>query len=175
MSSVGGEHPDAPSGHWSEVADYVAWLVASDLSDAELDRAVEAALREAMARVDCVECHNCCQEHQPQATDEELVLMAQAMGVALDEFIRLYTIETPLANRLVARVGGTRPSEGVCCMLDHGSCIIYSGRPWGCRVYPYHLGSGVRDNVGELKEAYRICPAVRIALAELRKRLPRGV
>ena len=93
-------------------------------------------------RFECTQCGHCCTgaEGYVNFTDEEAEAMAHELGVSFDEFLRLYTHDTPEGRSLTER-----PTEHGfdCVFLDRESspgralCRVYRCRPTQCRTWPF--------------------------------------
>lgn len=153
---------------------YAEWLRQCGISDQELEAVVFELAQQASAAVDCVVCHRCCQEHQAQATPEEVLRLAEFLRMSEEEFRSRYTVEIPLVDVLICR--DTKEPEGVeaCVFLKDGACQVYAARTQQCRAYPALNVPGIRGRLWDIMDACRVCPIVFSVVRELKKRLPMG-
>jgi len=148
---------------------FFAWLRGAAVSDGELDTMVREMALRAMAAVDCIVCHNCCMQHQPTATMEEVEKLACHLGLTTDEFLRNYTDDAPLMDALISKCRIDPARAQGCALLLEGACIAYEVRPAHCRSYPDLLEGGIRDRLWDLQAACGICPIVFSVCTELKR------
>jgi len=102
-----------------------------DLSDEEIDAAVERAAAPVIDAIDCTQCANCCRSLTVQLGMDDVERLAAGTG------------ETPqgvLANHIQLAdddpdiVGTFRQKP--CAFLQGKLCSVYEHRPESCRAYP---------------------------------------
>ncbi len=151
---------------------FADWLRESPMSDEELDSMVHSLAPAATARVDCVECHNCCLKYQPQATAAEVDALIGHLGISLEEFYRNYTVDAPLADILISQHRDGPLRNGACIFLqENGCCSVYSFRFSHCHSYPRLMEPGFRERLWDVVDACHVCPIVADVFEELKRRL----
>jgi Fe-S-cluster containining protein len=102
----------------------------------------------------CQQCGDCCSGRggifvKPQEVEE----MAALLGIAVDEFCRLYVEASDLGPRLIVA------DNGFCVFLMEGNlCRVHPVKPFICRQWPF-LPALLVD-ADELEHAKTACPGI---------------
>ncbi|PLX08687.1 MAG: hypothetical protein C0596_05125 [Marinilabiliales bacterium] len=114
-----------------------------------IDEIVHRLNREVTAKVDCVQCGNCCHNIRPVATDEELLQYVKPEN--LEELRYAYSI--------------------VCKNLNGNACTIYPNRYFECRAFPYLDRENFIQRIVGVLNNYELCPIVYHVVEELKLEL----
>lgn len=128
----------------------------------DVDKKIHRLHQEAFAKIDCLECANCCKTTGPLFTQKDINLIAGHLNITPTDFINNY-LRIDEDNDYVLQ---TVP----CPFLGTDNyCSIYNFRPKACRAYPH------TDRVNQLgilkltEKNVRICPAVADIFSHLTK------
>lgn len=106
-------------------------------------------------RFGCTQCGKCCCQFPGYVwvTVEEVKKIAEARGMAVDEFGKKYV------RRVGVRYSLIEDAKNRCVMLgDDNRCTVYSVRPSQCRSFPFWTSAMRTEKAwNELKE---FCPGV---------------
>jgi Fe-S-cluster containining protein len=103
-----------------------------DLTDAEIDAAVDSIAQPIIAAIDCTKCANCCQGLLVSLVPEDAVRLADGIDIPVDQVVTQYVdLER---GREVEEWGVFRHRP--CVFLRDKLCSIYPHRPASCRTYP---------------------------------------
>lgn len=96
----------------------------------DLDDTVLSLHEEAFARIDCLECANCCKSISPIVIDRDIDRMAKHLRMKPSELIEQY---------LRLDGDGDYVFQQAPCpfLLPDNYCMIYDVRPRACREYPH--------------------------------------
>ncbi len=85
---------------------------------------------EAFAKIDCLECANCCKNHSPRFKQPDIKRIAKSLRIKEGDLVANY-LKLDEEGDYVAR-------QKPCPFLaDDNTCNIYDDRPSDCRRYPY--------------------------------------
>ncbi len=105
-------------------------------------------------RFTCTECGDCCSGAPGYVwvTNEEIVALAAAVGIAIEDF------EDQYVRRVGARKSLKEFPNGNCVFLDGQSrkCTVYAARPRQCRTWPFWDSN--LETPGDWKQACAVCP-----------------
>lgn len=102
---------------------------------------------------DCQRCNDCCTgEGGIFLTEEQMPRAAATLGLAPDEFARLYL--RPADGRYAVLCG----EDGRCRLLGPQGCRIHAAKPDICRRWPF-FDALVKDP-GAFEEAKLACPGL---------------
>lgn len=107
-------------------------------------------------RFECTKCGQCCRGTNGYVWvgEAEISRMAEAKGLALDDFGKLYLRKVATRYALL-----DTPASGDCIFLEDNECSIHAARPDQCRRYPWwpvNLGSE-----SAWREAAKQCEGIR--------------
>jgi len=117
---------------------------------------------DAFAKIDCLECANCCKQLGPRFKTPDIIRIAKKQRMRESDFIEQY-LKVDEDGDYVAK---TLP----CPFLgDDNYCFIYEDRPGDCRKYPYTDSDVLfkRPKTTLANAAY--CPAVFTVLEIMKK------
>ncbi|WP_424357047.1 YkgJ family cysteine cluster protein [Methanocella sp. MCL-LM] len=82
----------------------------------------------------CKQCGDCCRKHALYpVTSSDLVMLAQGLGITIDEALREYCVITTHDGR---RGMFLRGLAGECPFLKDDRCIVHSFKPAVCSIFP---------------------------------------
>ncbi|MBV9987780.1 MAG: YkgJ family cysteine cluster protein [Chitinophagaceae bacterium] len=85
---------------------------------------------EAFARIDCLQCANCCKNYSPRFKTPDIKRISKHLGMKEGDFIETYLVLDTEGDYVV----NTKP----CPFLGDGNlCRIYEARPSDCHRFPY--------------------------------------
>lgn len=129
-----------------------------------LDQIVHHLHDEAFAKIDCLDCANCCKTTSPIFYDKDIERMASFFDMKAVDFYEEY-LQTD-------RDGDQVLKQSPCPFLaeDH-KCIAYESRPKACREYPHTNRKRMHQILELTAKNTRICPAVSKISEELKKQI----
>jgi uncharacterized protein len=145
-----------------------SYITQVNIDGRQLDAMVEGLTLRAMAGVDCIACHNCCDLLTIQATDLEVGSMSHCLGLSTVDFTSEYITPAPLADPVLRKKAGALQGNYGCALLDNGACTVYQVRPAACRAYPLMLGSDFRSRLWAVVDNCQICPIVSAVYEEMK-------
>jgi Fe-S-cluster containining protein len=103
-----------------------------DLTDAEIDAAVDRIAQPIVAAIDCTQCANCCRGLLVSLVPSDAERLADAIDIPVEHVVTQYVdLER---GREVEEWGVFRHRP--CVFLRGNLCSVYSHRPESCRTYP---------------------------------------
>jgi Fe-S-cluster containining protein len=85
---------------------------------------------EAFAKIDCLQCANCCKNYSPRFKTPDIKRISKVLGLRESDFIKKYLLVDEEGDFIV----NTKP----CPFLGTDNfCSIYEDRPSDCRRFPY--------------------------------------
>ena len=85
---------------------------------------------EAFAKIDCLQCANCCKNYSPRFKTPDIKRISKVLGLRESDFIEKYLLVDEEGDFIV----NTKP----CPFLGADNfCSIYEDRPSDCRRFPY--------------------------------------
>lgn|GEM_PF-686367 len=103
-----------------------------DLSDSAIDALVDEIAAPIVAKINCMECANCCRSLQVSLTPSDAQRLADGLSIPFKDIVQ----------ELVDLEAGAKTDEwGVfrhcpCTLLKDKRCSVYAHRPESCHVYP---------------------------------------
>jgi len=85
---------------------------------------------EAFAKIDCLQCANCCKNHSPRFKQPDIKRIAKALRMKEGDLVANY-LRMDEEGDYVAQ---TKPCP---FLAEDNTCNIYEDRPSDCRRYPY--------------------------------------
>lgn len=126
-----------------------------DLTDAQIDAAVEAIAAPIVAAIDCTQCANCCRSLDVYLTPDDAQRLADGIDVPLDA-ITTQHIDRAQASKVGEwGVFKQRP----CAFLKGKLCSVYAHRPETCRTYPAFTPD-FRWTLDDTIDGAAICPII---------------
>lgn len=153
---------------YDENIEFRSFISQFAIQEQQLDAMVQRLTLEAMAQVDCVACHNCCEVLTAQATAAEVGRMSCCLGLSESAFSDQYVVHSVLADPVLKKSSGAVHGGGACALLRDGRCTVYNVRPDECRAYPLLLGSGFRSRLWGIVDNCHVCPIVSAVYEELK-------
>lgn len=119
----------------------------------DLDSVVHQAHRQAFAKIDCLECAQCCKTTGPLWIDKDVERVAKRLRMKAADFFSTYL--------RVDEDGDTVLQHVPCAFLAaNNECTIYDDRPKACREFP-HTDRPKQAQILSLTERNaEVCPAV---------------
>lgn len=117
-----------------------------------IDASVSQLHQEVFAKVDCLQCANCCKTTPAIVTRPDARRIAKHLGITSKAFIKKYLLED---------FDGSLMINGVPCTFlnQDNTCQIYEVRPEACSAYPHtdQFGFNRRSKMNALNTI--VCPA----------------
>ena len=128
----------------------------------DVDKKIHQLHQKAFAKIDCLECANCCKTTGPLFTNKDINSIAGHLNITPNAFIDKYLRIDEDKDYVLQTVP--------CPFLGNDNyCSIYEFRPKACREYPH------TDRVNQLgilkltEKNVSICPAVADIISHLTK------
>jgi hypothetical protein len=120
----------------------------------KLDDLFHASHNESFAKIDCLDCANCCKTTSPIFRDKDIERVAKHLKMKSTLFIKQYLKKDEDGDFVLQ----TAP----CPFLwdDDHTCSIYEYRPLACREYPHTNRKNMYQILNLTKKNIEICPAV---------------
>ncbi len=93
-------------------------------------RALPRLNDEAFAKIDCLECANCCKNYSPRFKQPDIKRIAKSLRIKEGELVARYLILDSEGDY----VSRTKPCP---FLAEYNTCNIYDDRPGDCARYPY--------------------------------------
>jgi uncharacterized protein len=120
---------------------------------------------EAFAKIDCLECANCCKNYSPRFKQPDIKRIAKVLGMKEGDFAQQY-LKLDEENDYVVK-------KSPCPFLGADNyCSIYEDRPSDCRRYPYTDEDVLLKRIPLTLKNSTSCPAVFTVLDALEKIKP---
>lgn len=117
---------------------------------------------QAFAKIDCLDCGNCCKNYSPRFKQPDIKRIAKALKMKEGEFTQQY-LRLDEDNDYVVK-------QSPCPFLGADNyCSIYEDRPADCRRYPYTAEDVLLKRVSLTLKNATSCPAVFTVLTALQK------
>ena len=83
---------------------------------------------------------NCCQDITIVLTPYDVLRLKNNLGISSGEFLDKYTIIIPKKGHLIPMVIlKMNETDKKCPFVSKDGCVVYSDRPWPCRMYPLNM------------------------------------
>lgn len=130
-------------------------------------RTLEKIAHEVSQHVDCTACANCCRYTEVHPSREDIARLAQYLGIAVEQAIKLYTEPEHSAECGVK----LRQPGDACVFLDGNQCLVYDARPRACREFPHveTSGNSLGARMSSVCRSAAFCPICFNALEEYKK------
>ena len=133
------------------------------LRSKKLDKQVTKLHHQVFQQINCLDCANCCKGIPPIIEDDDVIDIADQMGILHIDFINQYTRIDEDGDRVMS--GSPCPF-----LLENNQCSIYAFRPKACASYPLTDKEFSKNlNYHQVNSAY--CPATFHILDALNKKL----
>lgn len=122
-----------------------------NLSNADVDSVVRETTDAVWAKLDCLDCGNCCKQLQIVVDERDLQRLAKRLGVSAGD----------VRTKYVARAedGTLHFRSSPCPFLgEDNACGVYEDRPQACRDFPYLHAGNFRSRVYVTWENAALCP-----------------
>ena len=116
---------------------------------------------EIFAKIDCLECANCCRSLGPRITDNDIQKLSKALkikpGQVIDSYLRLDE-------------DGDYVFQQMPCpfLMNDNYCLIYESRPKACREYPHTNRKRFEQAFSVTIKNVYTCPAVYLIVEKLK-------
>lgn len=115
----------------------------------------------AFAKIDCLQCANCCKNHSPRFKQPDIKRIAKSLGVKEGELVARY-LKVDDEGDYVSR---TKPCP---FLAEDNTCNIYDDRPSDCARYPYTDEDVLLKRVQLTLKNSLVCPITFTVLEGLR-------
>lgn len=115
---------------------------------------------EAFAKMDCLQCANCCKNYSPRFKQPDIKRIAKALRLKEGDVVANY-LELDKEGDYVSR---TKPCP---FLAADNTCNIYEDRPSDCRRYPYTDEDVIVKRVALTLTNAIACPATHYVLEKL--------
>lgn len=124
------------------------------LKGKKLDALFHAEHEKVFAKMDCLDCANCCKTTSPIFRDVDIKRIAKKLRTSEKKFIADY-LHLDVDQDYVL-------NSSPCAFLDLDSneCSIYDIRPLACREYPHTDRKNMHQILGLTQKNLDVCPAV---------------
>ena len=102
-------------------------------------------------RIDCTACGNCCKHLSPYLEKDDLLQLAEATRLTMQDVIAVYTEQDEL---------GLSFKQTPCTFLADNKCSIYQHRPQTCQSFPHLHKPGFNQRLRRVTDNYAICPII---------------
>lgn len=116
----------------------------------------------AFAKIDCLQCANCCKNHSPRFKQPDIKRIAKRLKIKEGELIARYLKIDDDGDFVVQ-------SSPCPFLADDNTCAIYEDRPSDCARYPYTDEDVLVKRINITLHNALICPAVHDVLEALAK------
>lgn len=136
-----------------------------DKSSEEMDALFENHSSDIEAKINCLDCGQCCRTISPIILPEEIPQISKALAIAPAILFRDY-VEMDEEGDFVFKI---QP----CPMLniEDNRCMIYDDRPQACREYPHTRMKNITAYWNILEKNYEICPIVQEVVNRIEEEL----
>jgi Fe-S-cluster containining protein len=128
----------------------------------DLDAQVHALHAKTFARIDCLDCANCCSTTSPIFRDIDIKRLSKHLKMKENAFISTYLKMDEESDYVL--------QKSPCSFLgSDNKCSVYEHRPLACREYPHTDRKNMIQILGITEKNTLICPAVATIFEELKK------
>jgi Fe-S-cluster containining protein len=83
---------------------------------------------------------NCCQDITIVLTPYDVLRLKNNLGISSGEFLDKHTVIIPKKGHLIPMVIlKMNETDKKCPFVSKDGCVVYSDRPWPCRMYPLNM------------------------------------
>lgn len=128
----------------------------------DLDAQVHSLHTKTFARIDCLDCANCCSTTSPIFRDIDIKRLAKHLKMKENNFISSYLKMDEESDYVL--------QKSPCSFLGNDNkCSVYEHRPLACREYPHTDRKNMIQILGITEKNTLVCPAVATIIEELKK------
>ena len=128
----------------------------------DLDAQVHSLHNKIFARIDCLDCANCCSTTSPIFRDIDIKRLAKHLKMKENNFISSYLKMDEESDYVL--------QKSPCSFLGNDNkCSVYEHRPLACREYPHTDRKNMIQILGITEKNTLVCPAVATIIEELKK------
>jgi len=128
----------------------------------DLDAQVHTLHTKTFARIDCLDCANCCSTTSPIFRDIDINRLSKHLKMKENNFISTYLKMDEESDYVL--------QKSPCSFLgEDNKCSVYEHRPLACREYPHTDRKNMIQILGITEKNTLICPAVATIFEELKK------
>jgi Fe-S-cluster containining protein len=128
----------------------------------DLDARVHTLHTKTFARIDCLDCANCCSTTSPIFRDIDIKRLSKHLKMKENNFISTYLKMDEESDYVL--------QKSPCSFLGNDNkCSVYEHRPLACREYPHTDRKNMIQILGITEKNTLICPAVATIFEELKK------
>lgn len=118
-----------------------------------LDAIFEELHEETFAKIDCLDCGQCCKTHSPMFFERDIETLAKHLKLKPGAFIEQYLF--------MDTDGIFALKQTPCPFLGNDNyCSVYAHRPKACREFPHTNHRKMITHLNLLVENEKFCPAV---------------
>ena len=114
----------------------------------KIDLLVHQLNGQVSSRIDCITCGNCCKKLSPYLNEDDLLRLAQATRVSIEEVLSSLTEKDD---------AGISFRHLPCSFLAENKCTIYHHRPGNCASFPHLHKSNITSGLRRVIDNYSIC------------------
>ncbi len=119
----------------------------------EVDEIIHQEHETVFAKIDCLECANCCKTTSPIFKDSDIRRISASLRMKDVDFISTYLKLDSESDYVL--------QKSPCAFLENdNTCRIYDSRPQACKGYPHTHRKNVRQILDLALKNTEICPAV---------------
>jgi Fe-S-cluster containining protein len=123
-------------------------------------RALPDLHEETFAKIDCLQCANCCKNHSPRFKQPDIKRIAKVLRVKEGDLVDRY-LKIDSEGDYVTK---TSPCP---FLADDNTCNIYDDRPSDCQRYPYTDEDVLIKRVQLTLKNTMVCPATFTVMEQL--------
>jgi len=128
----------------------------------DLDAQVHTLHTKTFARIDCLDCANCCSTTSPIFRDIDIKRLSKHLKMKENAFISTYLKMDEESDYVL--------QKSPCSFLGNDNkCSVYEHRPLACREYPHTDRKNMIQILAITEKNTLICPAVATIFEELKK------
>ncbi len=130
-----------------------------------LDDVFHEAHDNAFAKIDCLNCANCCKTTSPIFRDVDIQRIAKKLKMSSESFEKKYL-------RVDEDEDWVLKTAPCAFLLEDNSCFIYDIRPLACREYPHTDRKRMGQVIDLTQKNGEVCPAVSEIIGEVLAKYP---
>jgi Fe-S-cluster containining protein len=113
------------------------------------------------AKIDCLQCGNCCRQIGPRFRDKDVKILAKEVGLTPKAFIDRYLKPDADIDFYVL--------EKLPCpyLSEDATCSVYEKRPLSCEEFPYTNTHNIQRHLVRLGHSAMVCPAAALIVERI--------